>query len=275
MSRIFPLPLPDRRQVTSAFISRHPPRFVGHPDDSLLFIPNDHFLIFALSGTRDIISGDSHFQARPQSLRFHEKGRPYTLNTRQKYEEIAIAFTALPGDGAGGKELGGDGPLFLPEILTKIENPAVGQLAAQILQVASASSAPLKLKRNALLHQLLAEMAGQTQASAKGPSPKIRHVVASLEADIAGAPNLDTLAGEVGLSRRSLIRYFKRETGKTLTQFLHQRRISLAQAMLLSDPTLAVGAVAQHLGFYDSYHFGHVFKKVVGVSPGRFRRSKL
>lgn len=64
---------------------------------------------------------------------------------------------------------------------------------------------------------------------------------------------------------------FKQITGKTFTEQLNSIRIQKAKDLLM-DHSKTVGRIASEVGFTDSAYFDRVFKKEVGVSPGKFRK---
>ena len=64
---------------------------------------------------------------------------------------------------------------------------------------------------------------------------------------------------------------FKQVTGKTFTEQLNFIRIQKAKDLLM-DHSKTVGRIASEVGFTDSAYFDRVFKKEVGVSPGKFRK---
>lgn len=263
---------PAERRVASVRLSRHPPIFDGLGKDRLLFEPNEHFLIYALRGRRDIAGGGFEYAVVPETLRVHAKGARYVLDTRQTYEEIAIAFTARPGDRIVEELAPLGGAVHLPLLCATGGNPLPRGWCRQILAGAAASSASHGLQRDAWLHLLFAELVARGEGIASDGESPIARVVEAIEARIDRAPDMDALGARVGMSRRTLIRRFKAETGKSVGQFLLARRIALAQKMLLSDPSLPARGLAAQLGFFDEYHFGHAFKKIAGISPKRFAR---
>jgi len=64
---------------------------------------------------------------------------------------------------------------------------------------------------------------------------------------------------------------FKQITGKTFTEQLNSIRVGKAKEMLM-DHSKTVSRIAIEVGFTDSAYFDRVFKKEVGVSPGKFRK---
>ena len=67
---------------------------------------------------------------------------------------------------------------------------------------------------------------------------------------------------------------FKSHTGASVGAALMNLRVEEARRMLLQTE-LPVAEIAAGLGFYDQSHLGRVFKRRVGCSPGRFRRTAV
>ena len=94
--------------------------------------------------------------------------------------------------------------------------------------------------------------------------------VTVIEADPSVEMNLHILARELRVSKGYLSDRFKKETGKTVTQYIWDKRLSYA-AHLLKDTTLQVQTVAQHCGIMDVQYFSKIFKKQVGKTPKEYR----
>ena len=78
------------------------------------------------------------------------------------------------------------------------------------------------------------------------------------------------MAGEFFLSRPYLSSRFKRETGRTLTDFILSEKTEEAKRLLrYSDRPLS--AVSAYLGFSSHGHFSRVFRKYAGMTPGEYR----
>lgn len=82
------------------------------------------------------------------------------------------------------------------------------------------------------------------------------------------------LAESVGLSPFHFVREFKKVMGVTPYRFLLRTRIRHATA-LLRDTAEPVTRVAYDVGFGDLSNFINAFRREVGCSPGRYRRSGL
>ena len=83
---------------------------------------------------------------------------------------------------------------------------------------------------------------------------------------------LPELAAVAGLSRFELVRRFREQTDLTPHAFQTNLRIERARALL--NAGLAPAAVAAECGFADQPHLTRVFKRAVGVSPGRYARAQ-
>lgn len=81
---------------------------------------------------------------------------------------------------------------------------------------------------------------------------------------------LDGIARAVNSNKSHVSRQFKRETGLTVTEYLHKVRIDAGKRLLLAG--LQVSAVAEYIGFTDAYYFSRVFSRVAGCSPTTYRR---
>ncbi|WP_333711211.1 AraC family transcriptional regulator [Agrobacterium tumefaciens] len=79
------------------------------------------------------------------------------------------------------------------------------------------------------------------------------------------------MADIVGLSESWFATVFRQTTGKTPLQWQLERRISLAQKLLL-EGDLTVADIAAQLGFSDQAHLTKAFRQSVGNTPAAWRR---
>ena len=101
---------------------------------------------------------------------------------------------------------------------------------------------------------------------------KVRaHIADNLDND---SYQIEDLARHMHLSRIQLYRKLKAITGKTFTQINRTMKVQKAQEMLLNTNRNA-NEIAYDLGFKDPSHFGKVFKRAVGVSPGEYRNKGM
>lgn len=123
-----------------------------------------------------------------------------------------------------------------------------------------------------LVYDLLASLARDPGPRAERTAPWLKSLRDRLEADFALPLALTDLAREAGVHPAYLARAFARTYGTSLSVFIRTRRIEWSKDRLRSsqDP---VAEIALAAGFFDQSHFTRSFKRVVGTTPARFRRS--
>jgi AraC-like DNA-binding protein len=82
---------------------------------------------------------------------------------------------------------------------------------------------------------------------------------------------LASLARTIGMSRSAFALHFKRLTGETALEYLTRLRIHKA-SRLLREGDMKLTAVASAIGYHSEAAFSKTFKRLVGVTPGRYRR---
>lgn len=80
----------------------------------------------------------------------------------------------------------------------------------------------------------------------------------------------DELAKAVYMSPDYLTKLFKRETGMSLSEYIIQKRISLAK-QLLATTDLSIVEISERTGFSYSSYFVRIFKKKVDMTPQQYR----
>jgi AraC-like DNA-binding protein len=92
-----------------------------------------------------------------------------------------------------------------------------------------------------------------------------------IDANISGEISLTDLAFECGLSPRHFARAFKQSVGVAPHHGMVTRRCERAKD-LLRESKLAIADIALACGFADQSHFTRTFTRIVGISPGAWRR---
>ena len=112
---------------------------------------------------------------------------------------------------------------------------------------------------------------GPPRARTRPEHAAVRRARRLLEERWAEPVGLAELAAHAGLSRFELARTFRAQVGLPPHAFQLDLRIGRARARLAAgDPPAAVAAAC---GFYDQAHLTRVFKRAVGVTPGRYART--
>lgn len=92
-----------------------------------------------------------------------------------------------------------------------------------------------------------------------------------LQATQAKEIALATLAAQAKLEERTFLRRFQKATGMTTTDYCQRLRVGRARE-LLQFGTTSIDRVAWEVGYGDSGAFRKVFTRIVGLSPGEYRR---
>ncbi len=83
---------------------------------------------------------------------------------------------------------------------------------------------------------------------------------------------LDEVASEVHMSRYYLCRKFKEATGRTLTEYVTDRRVKIAENML-EKTSMRVADIAFEVGFQSLSQFNRCFHRITGLTPTQYRGS--
>jgi len=128
-----------------------------------------------------------------------------------------------------------------------------------------------------LLARALALSSPRTRALSFGASPlSIRaqqRLFEFIEENLQRNLSLEELASQVSYSRGHFLKMFRMATGTSPHQYLVQRRVERAKA-LLDAGKLPLAEIAMTCGFSSQSHFSAEFRRRVGVSPARFRRAR-
>lgn len=122
--------------------------------------------------------------------------------------------------------------------------------------------------------QLMSEMFGAycrlVREQSSVYSPLVKSAVIAIDSDLATELNLSALARQLNVSNVYLSTIFKKETGKTVTEYINDKRIAYAKH-LLRTTSLQVQTVSLHCGIMDVHYFSKLFKQKTGMTPSCFR----
>ena len=203
-----------------------------------------------------VVRGQEHkvemLVSRFSSMQF-EKRTPDPIRNTKNY---CIIMNTLLRKAA---EQGGVHPVYLDKISS--------EYAIRIEGVSS----------SALAEKLMLEMFHSycklvKKHSLKNYSPAVGKIITIVEADLTADLSLNALATTLNVSASYLSTLFKKETGKTLTEYVNSRRIEYAKK-LLKTTNLQIQTVAGLCGIDDVHYFSKMFKNIVGLTPKAFRES--
>ncbi|MGI5936885.1 MAG: helix-turn-helix transcriptional regulator [Oscillospiraceae bacterium] len=107
-----------------------------------------------------------------------------------------------------------------------------------------------------------------------GSSVTVSSVKAYMHRNFSRRLTLMEMAEHVRLNPQYLSVLFKKETGKSIVDYLTDIRIDRAKA-LLRDTNISILEIAGAVGYMDARYFSRVFKQRVGLRPTEYRKTAL
>ena len=159
---------------------------------------------------------------------------------------------------------------------------AIDPLLAERVRVTHAvlESDADRLRKECALLETLGELiirhgSTRNETDRSAPAPRstaaLQRVRDLLEAEYARTVTIRELADEAGLSTFHLIRVFRASFGLPPYKYLEQVRIQQARRLIRHG--LPLTHVVHATGFSDQSHLTRYFKRIVGVTPGRYARA--
>jgi AraC-like DNA-binding protein len=109
--------------------------------------------------------------------------------------------------------------------------------------------------------------------SASQPVPSwVERIRQEIDRNFATPHDLRTLAKRARVSVPYLCRFFKSYTGKTVIEYLVERRIQAA-VWKLRETDEKIISIALTCGFNDIAYFNRVFKRIMSTTPSQYRNT--
>jgi two-component system response regulator YesN len=86
--------------------------------------------------------------------------------------------------------------------------------------------------------------------------------------------SLTEIASEVFMSPTYICAVFKRETGKTINEYIIETKMNYAKKML-ENTKMKIMDISEDLGYENSHYFSYSFKKYLGETPQQYRNKFL
>ena len=103
-------------------------------------------------------------------------------------------------------------------------------------------------------------------------SPQIANAIAYIKKHYTEDNSVDDMADAAHMSKHYFCRSFKRVTGATALQYLHNIRLTRVHDLLINTPML-LDDIASQTGFPSTATMSRVFKGEYGISPRAFRKA--
>lgn len=124
----------------------------------------------------------------------------------------------------------------------------------------------------------LVDAAGREQRFYSSFAPQLGHgdkqvlkIQHWLQQHAAESPSIAAMATRVSLGKRTFLRRFHQATGMTPTRYLQYLRVGKARESLEFSLS-TVNEIAWMVGYEDPGSFRKIFQRIMGLSPGHYRR---
>lgn len=99
----------------------------------------------------------------------------------------------------------------------------------------------------------------------------IKKIIGYVDSSFTEDIMLGFLSREFNISLGYLSTMIKKETGKTYSEYVMNKRLNLAKE-LLHDSSLSIHEIVERVGYKDYFHFNKLFKKYYGITPSKYRK---
>jgi AraC family carnitine catabolism transcriptional activator len=130
----------------------------------------------------------------------------------------------------------------------------------------------LKISRQMLLQEQSIVLPGAgNRVPERRHSPPVQRALSLIEAGVGQSITVNELASRIGISRRELLRLFRKELNNTPSQVLGQRRLDRARSLILNT-SLPMAMIAESVGFSSQSHLTSSYHAEFGITPAQQRR---
>ena len=119
------------------------------------------------------------------------------------------------------------------------------------------------------LIRLFQEPAGPAEPAFESENMTFLKIVKYIHQHYADDLSLSALADALHVTPGYASRLFSRESGTTYRRYLTELRVEKAKE-LLNTSNLSLMEVCNRVGFNDYFHFLKTFKRLTGISPGKY-----
>ena len=224
-----------------------------------------HDFIYMIDGVWSVGLGDDIYEMHTDDVLIlpahqpHFGVRPCTPKTRTMYFHVY----SHPDDGEAGQTMPSNGVLVKKNLSTAA-TPNIKRLFEKIIQTMQdpqISTAYI----NVLLYELSEISVDKSPVSL---ARAIHDYMVSSDRILTNGE----IAAHFYVSKRTAETVFKSYYGQSIHDYMLTYKLNQSRHYLLNYPDLNMTSIAQALGFYDEFHYGKMFKRAFGISPGAFRK---
>lgn len=219
------------------------------------------FVLFNDAGCCSVAQGGRQADLQAGEMSLLRAGVPYEIRLQQPNRSLVVALPAMEGPARLDTRLavrhGSDESALLGALLRRLQH----------LDDRAAAALDAQALRHAVVDLLLLARPAQAE-----PRPGLlAHACAIVQRDLAlGRLGPAAIAGELGISVRSLQLLFRGQ-GSTVTAHILEQRLQASARALLERPPRRIADVALGAGFEDLSYFCRTFRRRFGCTARDWR----
>ena len=187
---------------------------------------------------------------------------PGTLRTRDQQPEcvdyISFNFTILP-----------DANLSLDRIMYNAVSDDIKKIVSLISQEYPSPYNHSKAKLISILNYILYELLDRI--AIKSTNQHVKNIIKYIEENITKNLTLKDISKEIALTKEYTAFVFKKATGRTVTEYINERKMILAKDLILHED-MSLSELSVYLGYNNYNYFFKLFKQYYKVSPAKMKK---
>lgn len=222
------------------------------------------FVIYNDGGRCNVAQGGRQADLQAGEMSLLRAGRPYEIRLPQPNRTLIVALPAMEGAARLDTRLAvrhGSG-----------ESALLGALLRRLQHLDDSAAAALDAQ--ALRHAIVDLLLLARPAQADVHDGLLQRALAIVQRDLSlGGLGPPAIAGELGISVRSLQVLFQ-DQGRTVTAHILEQRLLAAAQALVERPPRRIADVAMDAGFGDLSYFCRAFRRRFGCTARDWRRGR-
>ena len=250
------------------------PLAVGHihmpPELSLAFRPLPAYgILYVTRGSGTLLCGKRHFHLTGSSFALFDLQEGFSFIAADDLEYDLLYFN------------GASAPLFYDELkrteglfLSSLSSTGIGSFLRPLMPTGAQTLSSFAFHR--YLTDLLSEL---VEYSASSPQTEtipdyLRQMKEYLDDNFFMDVSLASLESLFQVNQYRLCREFRAHFLMPPIQYLHLARINKART-LLTETGLKIHEISYQVGYENTNHFIHHFKKIIGQTPAAYREKRI
>ncbi len=235
-----------------------------HPDRVL----DRHDLIYIREGEWRIVQDETEYAVSAGDVILLQGGHHHygIAPCESIVKTIFLEFSVCDGDSLSEEQHGTDGYCF-PVVVHCQNILAVRNYLESAVVSFWAENTYAHRKALFWLEMILCELSGAAQRK----DMLTEQIMQTIKKTPGRFLSNQELAEMLHCSVRTLSSHFQKSTGESIHAWQLKLKCQMAEELMYREPQITLKELAANYGFYDEYHFGKSYKKIMGHSPKHAR----